>query len=930
MRPNVKVALSAGMDFGNTISTIQGTLQIALGGFVNSNPATYATGSTLRYFSGSNYGRGLEWSSTSGPGYPHHVDIDENGTVTTLDLSNGGSAVRQLAGNLNLNQGGNLSMGAMTDALIVKGNVSIGGASTGTLSLSSAAGGDIQIAGNLTRNAGGTFTQNGREVTMNGTTVQSISNNIPSFDYLNIDNTGASVQINTNTTINTRLKLTNGLYDLNGFSNTMANGSQIRRSSATATMSAAPTIGGGNVVDMQYDATMTSGVEFIQDLNKVRDLVITAGTLSINENKTINRNLNLAGDLNILTHTFTFRGRVASPLGAGNLEITSGARSILGTGIFDIVGLGANTPSEYTKIVTNPGAGTLNFGPSVLVKIGDGRMNWGAGNPTTINGVLQIATGGTTISNSCNYAIGSTLRFANNVDYQVNSTDLTWAAGSISSGLPGIPWNLEVMDNGTDLNINDLRALRNDLLIYSGSASLTLNPALIGSFNIGGNWTRTGNTTAFNHNNKKVVFDKQIVGDQIITANGGLANETFYDLDLQPNNGNIIITGTLRVLNTLNLISGKVDLNGNELILGQTASNGTLIGGSASNYFISGSATAKLTRYATATGTTYNFPVGDAVNYTPMSITLNAGTSVNNNSQISMHLIDAIHPMIGVAGPEYITRYWSAEPTNFGGTYNYNVSYTYADADIVGVEANLKPYKFHAGTWVSCIGSGFPSNMGTAVISPGTNTISWNALTTFSDFTGNGNGSPLPITLLSFEAQPVIENVAITWTTATETNNDYFTVERSKDGLNFEAIIEIDGAGNSNEVLNYKVTDFSPYEGTSYYRLKQTDFDGKFAYSNVEAVEFGKPVQSQEWTVFPNPSNLNGVYLKTFNFEESQLKVTLMDLSGKVISSSMINRDKTNNQFFIEFENIATGTYILELNDGNKIILNKLLLYSNQ
>jgi hypothetical protein len=927
---NVRVALSSGMDFGNSLSTIQGIMQIALGGFVNSNPPTYATGSTLRYFSGSAYGRGLEWSSTSGPGYPYHVDIDQNGTVTTLDLSNGGSATRQIGGNLNLNDGGNLTMNAMVNPLIVRGNVNIGGASSGTLTLSTAVGGDIQIAGNLTRNAGGTFTQNGREVTMNGTTLQSISNNIASFDNLQIDNTGASVQINTNTTINTRLRLSNGLYDLNGFTNTMANGSQIRRSNATATMSASPTINGGNVVDMQYDATMTSGVEFILDVNKIRDLVITAGTLTLNGNKTINRDLKLAGDLNIATYTFTFRGRVASPLGAGNLEITSGARSIFGTGVFDIIGLGANTPSEYTKVVTNPGAGTLNFNAGILVKIADGRMNWGVGNPTTINGVLQIGTGGTTISNSCVYAVGSTLRFANNVDYQVNASDLTWAAGAINSGLPGIPWNIEVMDNGTDLNLNDLRALRNDILIYNGSASFTLNPALTGSFNLGGNWTRTGNTTAFNHNNKKVVFDKQIIGDQIITANGGLTNETFYDVDFQPNNGNIIVTGTLRVLNSLNLVSGKVDLNGNELILGQTASNGNLVGGSATNYFISGSSTAKLTRYATTTGTTYSFPVGDASNYTPMSITLNAGTSVNNISQISMYIIDAIHPLIGVAGPSYLTRYWSAEPNNFGGTYNYNVSYTYADADVVGVEANLKPYKFHAGTWVSSIGSGFPSNMGTAIISPGTNTISWSGLTTFSDFTGNGNGSPLPITLLSFEAQPVLENVIITWTTLSETNNDYFTVERSKDGLNFEALLEVDGAGNSNDILNYKVTDFSPYKGISYYRLKQTDYDGKYAYSNIKVVEFNKPIQSQEWIMFPNPSNLNGVYVKRLNAEETQLKITLIELSGKVISSSIINKDKTNNQFFIEFENIANGTYFLELNDGNKIILNKIVLYSNQ
>jgi hypothetical protein len=913
--PNVKVALSAGMDFGNTLSTIQGTLQIALGGFVTGNAPTYDVGSTLRYFSGSAYGRGLEWSSTSGPGYPYHVDIDQNGTVTTLDLSNGGSALRQMAGNLNLNNGGNLSMGAMSHPLVVKGNVNIGGASSGSLSLSSAAGGDIQIAGNLTRNAGGTFTQNGREVTMNGTALQSISNNISSFDYLNIDNNGASVQINSNTSINNRLKLSNGLYDLNGFTTTMANGSQIRRSASTATMSGAPTINSGDSYDLQYNASMTSGVEFVTCVDCVRDLIISAGTLTLNGNKTINRNLQLAGDLNIVSNTFTFRGRTASSLGSGNIEITSGARTITGTGIFDIIGLGANTPNEYTKVVTNPGAGTLNFGAGLLVKIGDGRMNWGLGNPTTISGILQVATGGTSISNSCYYAVGSTLRFANNVDYQVNSTDLTWAAGAINSGLPGIPWNIEVMDNGTDLNLNDLRALRNDLLIYNGSASFTLNAGLTGSFNIGGNWTRTGVTTSFNHNNKKVVFDKQSAGDQIITANGGLANETFYDVDFQPNNGNIIITGTLKVLNTLNLIAGKVDLNGFELILGQTGSNGTLIGGNSASYLISGSSVAKFTRFTTTTSTTYNFPLGDATHYTPMSVTLNTGSSVNVNAQISMYLIASTHPMIGVPGPAYLSRYWTAEPANFGGSYDYNVSYTYADADIVGIEANLKPYKYHGGTWVSSVGSGFPSNMGTAVVSPGTNTISWNGLTTFSDFTGNGNGSPLPISLLDFDAVPLLENVLLTWTTASETNNDFFTLERSQDGVHFDEIITVDGAGNSNQILQYKSTDFTPLNGTSYYRLKQTDFDGKFDYSNLKAVNFNKPIQTQLWSIFPNPTNLNGVYIKNTNIDAKQVTLKIIDLTGKVIKMETINNINANASLFVGFENISTGMYMLELND---------------
>jgi hypothetical protein len=369
------------------------------------------------------------------------------------------------------------------------------------------------------------------------------------------------------------------------------------------------------------------------------------------------------------------------------------------------------------------------------------------------------------------------------------------------------------------------------------------------------------------------------------------------------------------VLNTLNLIAGKVDLNGFELILGQTGSNGTLIGGNSASYLISGSSVAKFTRFTTTTSTTYNFPLGDATHYTPMSVTLNTGSSVNVNAQISMYLIASTHPMIGVPGPAYLSRYWTAEPANFGGSYDYNVSYTYADADIVGIEANLKPYKYHGGTWVSSVGSGFPSNMGTAVVSPGTNTISWNGLTTFSDFTGNGNGSPLPISLLDFDAVPLLENVLLTWTTASETNNDFFTLERSQDGVHFDEIITVDGAGNSNQILQYKSTDFTPLNGTSYYRLKQTDFDGKFDYSNLKAVNFNKPIQTQLWSIFPNPTNLNGVYIKNTNIDAKQVTLKIIDLTGKVIKMETINNINANASLFVGFENISTGMYMLELND---------------
>jgi len=97
-------------------------------------------------------------------------------------------------------------------------------------------------------------------------------------------------------------------------------------------------------------------------------------------------------------------------------------------------------------------------------------------------------------------------------------------------------------------------------------------------------------------------------------------------------------------------------------------------------------------------------------------------------------------------------------------------------------------------------------------------------------------GIPLPIELLSFEAKISGEVINLVWTTASETNNDYFTVERSKNGLDFEDIIKMDGAGTSGRGITYLAVDDNPLPNVSYYRLKQTDYDGTFTYSKIVAV----------------------------------------------------------------------------------------------
>jgi len=928
---NVTVALSSGLNFGANTSTINGTLQIAFGGFVNTNAPFYATNSNLRYFSGSAYTRGTEWSATSGAGYPFNVTIDPNGTNTTLNMGSGASN-QTIAGNLTINSGAvapgaGLNMQAMTGFLGVSGNVVVNNA--GALTLSTAFGGDIKVAGNFTRNTGGTLTQNNREVEMNGTALQTI-NGVNGFAYLAINNTGSTVQISANTTVSNRLRLTNGTLDLNSFSVTMSNGSEIYRTAATATMNALPTLTVGDVYDVRYAGTLTSGNEFSSNNTFVRDLIIESGALpTMGASRTVNRNVRLAGDLNLGTFTLTHRGRNATLGAAGSIEITSGNRNITGSAgsIYDIIGIGGNNPIEFTKQVTNPGSGTLTVGANVLMRIGDGRMDFGTGSPTTINGTLQVALGGSVNPNPCYYGVGSTLRFANTVDYQVPAADYTWAVGAIASGLPGIPWNVDINDVETDLQLQDTRALRNNLTITNGT--FTLTPAYTGTFNIGGNWTRTNvlGNSAFTHNNKKVVFDRQSAGNQTITVGGTIANplttETFYDLEVSTLTGDVQLgtSSNVNIVNNLNFVNGRFNLNGvNNLIIGNSSANGTITGFGTGRYVISNGG--NLRRF-TNTNATYDFPVGDNSTYSPAQLVLTNGGQAN--AYIDSKVVNGMHPNMTAPVPtRYIARYWSVEPTGLAASPLYNINYTYSAADEVGTGV-MYPVKYSTTNpvpgWFSCPGSSAVAITGTSGADDNVlKTFSWSGLTTFSDFSGAGNGSPLPVELLSFNAVPVNNaEVLVTWTTASEINNDKFIVERSLDAVNFEIVGTVNGAGNSNFMRNYSLNDVKPYNGVSYYRLRQVDFNGDQEIFTPVAVYLTGAAGSS-MNVYPNPAtetatlSINGQY-------KGKAVLQIIDITGRNISKQQINLTEGSNAIKLDVDGLANGKYLIHvtLSDGTRM-----------
>jgi hypothetical protein len=182
------------------------------------------------------------------------------------------------------------------------------------------------------------------------------------------------------------------------------------------------------------------------------------------------------------------------------------------------------------------------------------------------------------------------------------------------------------------------------------------------------------------------------------------------------------------------------------------------------------------------------------------------------------------------------------------------------------------------------------------------------------------NLAPLPIELLFFTGQCKKQNVTLNWSTATETNNDFFTVERSYDAINFSIIKTIKGAGNSISLLNYAYTDMKLYNGISYYRLKQTDFDGNYKYSEIIIVENCENVISADnLTIYPNPSNgqlsllLNGV-------KEQFNSIEIYNVLGERIYYS-----KTF-QSLIDLANQPSGIYFIAFNFNSTIITKEIVI----
>lgn len=182
----------------------------------------------------------------------------------------------------------------------------------------------------------------------------------------------------------------------------------------------------------------------------------------------------------------------------------------------------------------------------------------------------------------------------------------------------------------------------------------------------------------------------------------------------------------------------------------------------------------------------------------------------------------------------------------------------------------------------------------------------------------------LPITLISFDAKNMNnESVQLKWTTASEIGNAFYTIERSANGKDFTAIGALEGAGNSDEILNYTYNDLEPLNGTSYYRLKQTDFNGEFEYSEIKRVSLSKNQfeTKNEFSVYPNPIVFGEKFKLAYKTPEDQIiELQVVTTSGVVVSHSSHEIKVSSSYLELESKDLPKGLNLIRIIDRDRKI----------
>lgn len=588
----------------------------------------------------------------------------------------------------------------------------------------------------------------------------------------------------------------------------------------------------------------------------------------------------------------TFHGTTTIQVSSTGLLRTNGGNTF--NGVTNLVNSGSNdllleltTASVYNNTVNMTNTGSSYIRPAYLGNTtfnGDITVNSTSGTGIYFS---ENAGGSATLASGRTISVGGTGFTAGELRLQRFTQFGTTAQNLVLTGVaavrvgPSSTWNGSVAVTSPSLFLDGATFNNTNSFTKTGAST---DASIGGNIFVGVSSFSNSGTGIFRLGNVNV---DEFIGSTTFNQASGTIQPTynsasnFYNhvtvdgaspILFGANNGTIVLAGgaaqNINKAGTASPVFRRLTLNksGNTATLNTDASvttNATFTSGvlftSATNYLnfandatsTGGSNTSHIDGPVRKTGNdAFSFPTGDGGFYRPISIS----APTNATHYFTAEYFKATHAFGGPATyPAGIVtvstcEYWMLDRNPAVGGSNVSVTLSWNTPDCIGPyitnPANLRVVRWDGAAWVNHGNGGTTGNATAGTV------ISAGLITSFSPITLGSSGldNPLPIELIHFNAVAENEKVNLNWVTASELNNDFFTVQHSTDGVEFASLGIINGQGTTQNSTSYDFVDSNPMAGVNYYRLKQTDFDGTSTYSNIIAVNL-----NLEWLLYPNP-----------------------------------------------------------------------------
>lgn len=605
---------------------------------------------------------------------------------------------------------------------------------------------------------------------------------------------------------------------------------------------------------------------------------------------------------------------------------------LTGTGTLRIVsnGINANLPAFSGDFLSCTGGG-LDYG--------------GIGNYSVLSGITTIRNLSFTDSGFRNFSNnnvtvcddlvidGPIVDNANNRTIRVND-ELIMNSGEFQLGSGRL-----LIDGNTTLNGGTFDGETAPVKTFFGSVVLNggiFNNGTAGTTSLRADLTRTAGSFMGGSSSNRMAFAGS--NAQSVTGDFTGAN-AFYRLQINKSSNNVTLNNDIELTSIFFLTNGLIIGNGNEVRMTSSASFSPSTG--RSNSFIAG----EVTRFMTSAGQSFTFPIGSSTGlWRPATVNsvssggLTWSTEYFRATPTSDPLVDNVTPtdaveIATVSGFEYwkVSDDAGAVPPP-GVTASVGLSWG-IESDVSAIssereELQVMIWNDGISSWDHLGGTSFSGGhqqTGGNFRANTSNSFSEQIFTLGSSDPSNA----LPITLKSFTGYAENGKHYLEWITSSELNNDYFELQMSLDGLNYEVLSTITGAGTTSEEQFYSYVDVNPAFGKNYYRLVQVDIDGqRYDEGDIILLENKQQLVRLDYSLFPNPTNKSNININISSPDSDRsIQVSVYDLYGRRFYSRRYDAQVINTDKNIRIvQPMQSGIYVIIVEQGDEVVKKRLMV----